>query len=168
MNDGPLPPLAGTDLPEVRRVLDALQEAGCRYWLEGGWGVDALVGHQTRPHRDIDIDLDARHEQVALDVLDRLGYTIETDWRPNRVELAAAGRGWVDLHPLTVRSDGSAVQAALDGGFHVFPSTYFTVGSLDGAAVPCVTAAAQRAFRQGYVARPADTHDLTVLDQHRL
>ena len=144
-------------------MLAALEAAGCTYWLEGGWGVDALVGHQTRPHRDLDVDVDATHEQVALEVLARLGYTIETDWRPNRVELVAPGRGWVDLHPLLMEVDGSARQAALDGGYHVFPSSYFTTGSLDGAAVPCVSVAAQRAFRQGYELRPVDTHDLAVL-----
>lgn len=37
-------------------------------------------------------------ESVALEVLHELGYEVETDWRPNRVELVAAGRGWVDVH----------------------------------------------------------------------
>jgi hypothetical protein len=33
----------------------------------GGWGVDTLLGRQTRAHRDvdIDIDIDAVHEEVA-------------------------------------------------------------------------------------------------------
>jgi len=48
---------------EVAGVLDRLDEAGCPYWLEGGWGVDALVdalvGAPTREHRDLDVDLAA-------------------------------------------------------------------------------------------------------------
>lgn len=72
----------GMTLAEVVRVLEALELAGCRFWLEGGWGVDALVGHQTRPHRDVDIDIDAECEQAALAALEELGYTVETDWRP--------------------------------------------------------------------------------------
>lgn len=151
-------------LSEVTLVLRALDEAGCRYWIEGGWGVDALVGRQTRPHRDLDVDLDAAQEARALTVLHGLGYAVETDWRPNRVELAAAGRGWVDLHPLTIESHGSARQAALGGGFHVFPASYFTVGRLDDRPVPCVTREAQIAFRQGYELRAVDHHDLRVLE----
>lgn len=108
----------GMDLSEILTVVAAFSAAGCRFWLEGGWGVDALVGRQTRAHRDVDID--AQHEETALAVLADLGYTIETDWRPNRVELAA-GRGWIDLHPLLIDADGNARQAALDGGFHFFP-----------------------------------------------
>jgi lincosamide nucleotidyltransferase A/C/D/E len=156
-----------TSLAEVTTILRALDEAGCRYWLEGGWGVDALVGHQTRPHRDLDIDLDAAHEAQALTALHGLGYVIETDWRPNRVELAAPERGWVDLHPLQVEKDGSARQAALDGGFHTFPPSWFTVGRLAGLPVPCVTCEAQIAFRRGYELRPADHHDLMVLRKMR-
>ncbi len=95
-----------TALAEVLDVLAALSALGCRFWLEGGWGVDALVGRQTRAHRDLDVDLDARCEEPALTVLAELGYTEETDWRPNRVELHAPGRGRVDLHPLHVDEDG--------------------------------------------------------------
>ena len=42
-------------LDQMLAVLEAVRAVGCRFWLEGGWGVDALVGRQTRPHRDVDI-----------------------------------------------------------------------------------------------------------------
>jgi lincosamide nucleotidyltransferase A/C/D/E len=148
---------------EVRRVLRALSSLGCRFWLEGGWGVDALIGRQTRAHRDVDVDIDAGCEEEALRVLGDLGYVIETDWRPNRVELVAHGRGWVDLHPLLLEPDGSARQAALDGGYHTFPPAFFTTGSLHGMQVPCVSAEAQRLFRTGYEPRDVDAHDLAQL-----
>jgi hypothetical protein len=34
-------------LAEVLAVLDAVRSVGCHFWIEGGWGVDALVGQQT-------------------------------------------------------------------------------------------------------------------------
>ncbi|MGZ4382041.1 MAG: nucleotidyltransferase domain-containing protein, partial [Gaiellaceae bacterium] len=40
---------------DVLEVLAALGEAGVRASLEGGWGVDALVGRQTREHEDLDL-----------------------------------------------------------------------------------------------------------------
>lgn len=151
-------------LSEVLVVLDAIRSVGCRFWLEGGWGVDALVGHQTRSHRDLDVDFDAAYEEAVLEVLTKAGYTIETDWRPNRVELAASGRGWVDLHPLVIDKNGDARQAALGGGWHDFPRTWFTTGTLGGVTVPCVSVEAQRLFHSGYRLRPADLHDLAQLD----
>jgi len=158
-------------LAEVLTVLRALDAAGVRYWLEGGWGVDALIGRQTRPHRDLDVDVDADQEELVLAVLGGLGYAVDTDWRPNRVEVAAPGRGWVDVHPLRLDADGSARQAALGGGHHLFTASYFTVGRLGDRPVPCVTREAQIAFREGYRLRPTDHHDLAVLqamgDQER-
>lgn len=46
------------------------------------------------------------------------------------VELMAPGRGWVDVHPLVIDDDGTAGQAALGGGWHEFPRSYFTWGHL--------------------------------------
>ncbi|WP_435126655.1 nucleotidyltransferase domain-containing protein [Micromonospora tulbaghiae] len=85
---------------EVHTVLDTLASVGCPAWISGGWGVDALAGRQTRRHRDLDLAIPAEHEGAALRALGQLGYVIETDWRPVRVEVAAEGRGRVDLHPL--------------------------------------------------------------------
>lgn len=155
----------GMTLDEVLRVVDAVREIGCRFWLEGGWGVDVLVGRQTRPHRDVDVDFDAAFEEAVLRGLVDLGNAIETDWRPNRVELVACGTGWVDLHPLVIDESGDARQAALDGGWHEFPSEWFGSGSLNGVEIPCVTAEAQRVFRTGYELRPVDRHDLEELDR---
>jgi lincosamide nucleotidyltransferase A/C/D/E len=162
LRDVPSPSMA---LAEVLVVLQALDIVGCRYWLEGGWGVDTLVGRQTRPHRDLDVDFDAAYEAEALTALHELGYVVETDWRPNRVELVAPARGWVDLHPLVLDEDGSARQAALDGSYHRFDRSWFTVGELGGRPVPCVTAQAQRLFRERYEHRPVDRHDLDLLEE---
>ena len=149
---------------EVLAVLDTVRSLGCRFWLEGGWGVDALAGRQTRPHRDLDLDVDAAYEEQVLDALHELGYVIETDWRPNRVELAGPG-GWVDLHPLVIDGHGNARQAALGGGWHEFPHSFYTVGRIGGISVPCVSVEAQRLFRTGYELRDVDRHDLAVLNQ---
>lgn len=169
---GPLqsnPAQAHTPLSEVLAVLDALEQAGCRYWLEGGWGVDALAGRQTRHHRDVDVDVDDRDEASALAAVSRLGYVVETDWRPNRVELlrsdAAGGeRARVDVHPIEVHHDGSARQVGMDGEIFLFPARFFTAGSLNGRTVPCFSVEAQRWFRTGYPPRHVDEHDLGVLD----
>jgi lincosamide nucleotidyltransferase A/C/D/E len=156
---------AGTSLEELLVVLERVRSVGCQFWLEGGWGVDALVGRQTRPHRDVDIDLDRAFEDEVLKALGDIGYAIETDWRPNRVELAAPGRGWVDIHPLVIDPQGNARQAALGGGWHEFPGSFFTVGRLDDVVVPCVSLEAQRLFHTGYELRTVDRHDLAVLGQ---
>lgn len=100
---------------EVLAILGALEVTGTRLWVAGGWGVDALVGRQTRAHRDLDLLLDAQRLEECLGLLAARGYAVETDWLPVRVEVVAAERGWVDVHPLRLAADGSGVQAGLNG-----------------------------------------------------
>lgn len=150
-------------LSEVLAVLDALDDAGIRHTLVGGWGVDALVGRQTRDHRDLDIAVDAAQLDASLQVLADLGYHPETDWLPIRIEVAAEGDRWVDVHPVVVGEDGDGVQAGPDGTTYPYPRSELTLGSLDGRLVPCVSAALQRQAHTGYDLRPQDRHDLAVL-----
>ena len=40
---------------DVLRIVDLLGDRGIDAWLDGGWGVGALLGEQMRPHKDVDI-----------------------------------------------------------------------------------------------------------------
>src|ERR1022692_2164811 len=102
---------------DVIAVLDALDGAGVRFWIGGGWGVVALAGRQTREHRDLDLAVQAEDLPACLAVLSDLGYVAETDWLPVRIELAAAGARWVDVHPVRFTEGGRGRQAGL-GGTH--------------------------------------------------
>lgn len=148
---------------DVIDVLSALANAGCRVWVAGGWGVDALVGEQTREHRDLDLAIDARCEAEALATLGALGYAIETDRRPARVELAATGARWVDLHPVHFAADGHGRQADGEGGSFEYPPGCFTTGRIGDRQVPCLTAEQQLRFRTGYELRDVDRHDIALL-----
>lgn len=149
---------------DVIEVLNALDGAGARHWVGGGWGVAALAGRQTRQHRDLDLAVDARDLGRCLVVLDRLGYVAETDWLPVRIEMRSSGELCVDVHPVVFDDSGHGRQAALEGGFFEYPPDAFGRGLIDGRAVPCLSAQQQRRFRSGYTHRPQDVHDLAQLD----
>ena len=148
---------------EVLAVLDLLRRTGCRAWVAGGWGVDALLGRRTRAHRDLDLALDASGTDAALAALTASGYVVETDWLPVRTELYRPGHGRVDVHPVVFEPDGNGVQAGFDGEVFRYPRTAFTTGSIAGTTVGCLSAELQLTFRQGYPLRPADHHDLALL-----
>lgn len=156
--------IKGVEAQDVIQVLDALDEAGVRYWAGGGWGVAALAGRQTRRHRDLDLAVDAADLGRCLAALGRLGYAAETDWLPSRTELRSPGDRWVDVHPGTFGADDCGRQADLDGGFFGYPPNAFDFGLIAGRAVPCLSARQQRRFRTGYQHRPQDIHDLAQLD----
>lgn len=44
---------------EVLQVLELLEHSHVRVSVDGGWGVDALLGYQTRNHADLDLVLAA-------------------------------------------------------------------------------------------------------------
>lgn len=66
--------LSIADKDSFLMIVDLLNEMGIRYWIEGGWGIDVLIGKQTRPHRDIDVDFDADQEELLVQKLIDLGY----------------------------------------------------------------------------------------------
>jgi lincosamide nucleotidyltransferase A/C/D/E len=159
---------AGVSAGEVLRVLAALDAGGQQAWVAGGWGVDALVGRQTRVHRDLDVAVDVTDRSVdhALVVLRAIGYEIETDWRPARVELAAQGERWVDLHPVTFDEQGTGWQANVDDlpPFR-YPPEAFARGLVGGVGVVCLAVEQQLLFHTGYQPRPQDLADLELLQQ---
>ena len=149
-------------LDEVLRVLDALDGAQVCWWVLGGWGVDALVGEQTREHRDLDLAVDLDQWDTALQTCTGLAYAVETDWWPVRVEVASP-EGWIDLHPVRFDEAGDGVQAGLDGETYDYPRRHLTTGTLGGREVRCVSAEWQVRVHHGYDPRPQDLHDLEVL-----
>lgn len=146
-------------------ILNLLEELEIRYWVDGGWGVDVLIGRQTRAHRDVDINFDDAFTQVLLNALEAAGYTITTDWRPCRIELHHPAHGYIDIHPLRLGEAGDAKQAAPDGGWYHFEADYFTTAVFEDRVIPCISAKAQRLFHSGYELSAKDEADIALLDE---
>jgi lincosamide nucleotidyltransferase A/C/D/E len=158
----------GLPAAEVLRVLAALDAVGLRTWVAGGWGVDALVGRQTRTHRDLDLAVDITHSSVerALSVLERLDYVVGTDWRPSRVELSAPSARWVDLHPVVFDDQGTGWQANVDDlPPFGYPPGAFTRGFISGVNVRCLSVTQQLIFHSGYPPRSHDLADIELLQR---
>lgn len=152
-------------LTSVVQVLDALDGADVRSWVAGGWGVDALVGRQTREHRDLDLAVDVADLDASLQVLRTLGYVEATNWLPVRVELRAQADKWVDLHPVRFDAAGHGLQGEIDGTHFQYPPTAFTDGFLERRLVRCLSVDQQLAFHSGYESREQDKHDIDLLKQ---
>nr|WP_208615029.1 amino acid transporter [Streptomyces caeruleatus] len=145
-------------------VLSLLRRARADIWIGGGWGIDALIGEQTRDHRDLDLMHRQEQESAVLSVLAEAGFVETLDWRPVRFVMRAPDGREVDLHPLLFTEDGSANQASLDPShpFH-YPASAFVTGSIAGTPVPCLSAEQQVHFHQGYEPADRDRHDMAQL-----
>jgi hypothetical protein len=62
-------PRAPMDAANLLRVVGHLEAEGIDVWLDGGWGVDALLGQETREHDDLDLVAELRHSHRIVEVL---------------------------------------------------------------------------------------------------
>jgi lincosamide nucleotidyltransferase A/C/D/E len=149
---------------EVLSVLSVLRRAGVDVWVGGGWGIDALVGEQTREHRDLDLMHRREQEATVVAALAAEGFVESLDWRPVRFVVAAPDGRELDLHPLVFAEDGSAEQASPwpERPFG-YPAACFVTGRIKGTTVPCLSAEQQVYFHQGYEPTDRDRHDMAQL-----
>jgi len=151
------------DSPNVLTLLAAIRASGLQVWIGGGWGIDALLGEQTRPHRDLDLMHRVEEEERLLAVLTGFGYAETLDWRPVRFVVTDPAGLDVDLHPLRFGADGSAKQSSLDDQPFRYPADCFVTGSIDGETVPCLSVEQQVHFHQGYEPTERDRGDMARL-----
>src|SRR5687768_12908441 len=112
---------------DVLAVMDCLRRAGVTAYVGGGWGVDALAGEQSRPHADLDLSFDARHEERAIGALAGLGFAVVTDQRPVRFVMGDRAGRTVDLHPVVFDHLGAGIQQGFEGAVFHYPPDGFTV-----------------------------------------
>lgn len=149
---------------DVLSVLSVLREAGADVVIAGGWGIDALIGEETRGHQDL--DLLHRHEQepALVAALTAAGYAQTLDRRPVRFVLSHPSGLEIDLHPLRFAPDGSATQSSLEPQEPFrYPAECFVTGTIAGTPVRCISAHQQVEFHHGYDPREADLHDMAQL-----
>ncbi|MEU3860087.1 amino acid transporter [Streptomyces sp. NPDC028722] len=149
---------------DVLEVVDVLRAVGAQVWIGGGWGIDALLGRQTRPHRDLDLMHRREQEPEVLTALAGLGFALTLDQRPVRFVVEDAGGREIDLHPLAFGADGEALQESFEPGRPFrYPASSFVTGTIGGRPVPCLSAEQQVYFHQGYEPTERDLKDMAHL-----
>ncbi len=153
-----------TTAEDAVRLLDLLAAESVETWVAGGWGVDALVGHQTRPHRDLDLLIPLPKTLTAHRVLLAGGYVMESDWYPVRFEMIhPAGRA-VDVHPIRMEGDGGGRLELENGDWWRFDAEALSGrGTIGDRACRCLSVAAQIRSHTGYEPTDKDTSDMKVL-----
>jgi lincosamide nucleotidyltransferase A/C/D/E len=152
---------------EVIEVLDVLGAAEIPVWVDGGWGIDALVGEQTRAHEDLDLVVARAHCARAQDALAPLGFAHAPEIEPGlpaRLVLRAGDHRGVDLHPVLFDAAGNGWQELPGGGWGLYPAEGLDAhGEIAGLPVPCLSPELQLRHHLGYALDGKDRHDLEVL-----
>jgi lincosamide nucleotidyltransferase A/C/D/E len=146
---------------DVIEVLAGLDAGGIDYWVDGGWGIDALVGQQTRIHHDL--DLGVSHDDVARVEALLPGFRRESEEASFYTD--ERGRA-VDLLLVECTPAGQLRQK-LPGGrrLHYEESETHALGYIDGRSVRCASVVLQRAHHDHPDATDQDRLDIEVLER---
>jgi lincosamide nucleotidyltransferase A/C/D/E len=149
---------------DVSQIVDLLGRKELDVWVDGGWGVDALLQETTRPHRDLDLVVRLDQVEIVRAALTTAGFDrVLRDWLPVALALADDAGREIDLHPVSRTDDGGGDQALPAGGsFHYPPPT---TGVIGGRVVRCVDLMTQVNCHTGYEPTNKDRADLHLSER---
>jgi lincosamide nucleotidyltransferase A/C/D/E len=156
---------------DVAEMIRRWRAEGITVWLDGGWGVDALLGEESRPHHDLDVVLEHHVlEQFAGSMNTQGFHRISDGGSFNHVFRDPSGR------QVDVRLVDTSRRQRTTAGIEVYAGEGlpFEVGALDGRGtvggepVGCCTADYQvRSRLGGFLEELNDNARRDVLALHR-
>ena len=149
---------------DVLDLYNGLERMEITVWLNGGWGVDANLGNQTRPHEDLDIFVQQKDVSALREFLGGQGYKeIKLEIaRPHNFVLGDVAGREVDVH-VVVFEGKNAVYGPV-GSAEVFPSSVFDgISNIGNQKVRCITPDCQVKWHSGYNPRESDFKDVVAL-----
>jgi len=160
-------------------IYQRLSSQGIPVWLTGGWGIDALLQAQTRPHKDVDIILLLDDVVRMQQVLARAGYHLkelwsENSWAPDRSGVDAptafvledSEDRQIDAHVMRMDDQGNGIPAWNNEEGLIFRAEDLAgEGIIAGVAVRCITPGMQAICHTGYRMPDFQTHDMKLLHQ---
>lgn len=149
----------------VLEIVELLEAASVEIWLDGGWGVDALLGEETRPHADLDVIVRARDTAGLAKALGPAGFSRKPGGSGTNFVLADAQGREVDVHGIAFDARGFGIFQLPDGKTWPFPpSAFLGEGRVGDRKVRCLSAEAQvQCHGQGYVPTEKDLRDMELL-----
>jgi lincosamide nucleotidyltransferase A/C/D/E len=147
---------------DAGRLCRLLDQHELRYWVVGGWGVDALLGEVTREHNDLDLLLVGSQHATTWRLLHDHGFALAYTWeenvdvpgdlvegtQPTAYVLRDSEGRELDVHVLDEcegvprpiwSTDRPLVDGALDAR-----------GWIDRTEVPCISVEMQLRAHEGY------------------
>jgi lincosamide nucleotidyltransferase A/C/D/E len=114
---------------QVLNLVEAWEAAGIAVWVDGGWGVDALLEEQTREHQDLDIVLACAARDRFDGLMDARGFALFRDDGPANWVLTDPEVRMVDVHLADMEATLIDARGIAVYGEKGLP---YEVGSLEG------------------------------------
>jgi lincosamide nucleotidyltransferase A/C/D/E len=164
---------------DVISLYRAFAAADAPVWLMGGWGVDALLGRQTRPHHDLDVLVDLSDLERLRECLVDLDFTLKYTWddevrwvrddtwaspleQPTAFVYGHADGREVDVHVVR-ECPGGTVETLWDVPYAFTAAGLSSTGVVDGHRVRCISREMQQQAHTGYELPAHHLQDLELL-----
>jgi len=148
-------------------LLSLFEEHKIAFWVDGGWGVDALLQRQTRPHNDLDIIVRVSDVPLLRETLEPEGFSLFEGAPPDSFVLAKEAGLELDVHAVVFDKAGNGVYRMQNGADWIYPAEGFDdEGTINGTPVRCLSPASQVfCHAHGYHPGENDFLDMECLRQ---
>lgn len=158
----------GNSLPEMKlhdviEIVLLFDQHHIEFYVDGGWGVDALLGKQTRPHADLDIAIQHKDSPKVRALLEARGFSDVhcADSSDFNFVLGDHQSHQIDIHTYTFDAAGNHIYGIL------FPLESLSGnGSLDRHPVKCISPEWVVKFHTAYQFDEDDYRDVKAICQH--
>jgi lincosamide nucleotidyltransferase A/C/D/E len=147
---------------DVIEIVQLFNQNHIELYIDGGWGVDALLGEQTRTHADLDIAVQYKDVPQIRALLEARGYkdVPRDDTRDCNFVLGDDQGHQIDIHSYTFDAAGNHVYGV------AYPFDSLTgEGSVNRQPVKCISPEWMVQFHTGYKLDENDYHDVKALCQ---
>ncbi len=147
---------------EVIELLELFEHSGIEVVVDGGWGVDALLGEKTREHKDLDIAVSRKDLAKLRKLLTEKGYKHipRADDQEYMFVLGDASGRQIDIHAYEFNSNNNHIW----GVEYPYESLQGT-GKIGDKAVKCIVPEWVLKFHCQYEPTPKDIDEVKLLCQ---
>lgn len=150
---------------DVVELYSSLKDLGIQIWVDGGWGVDALLGRQTRLHNDVDIAIQEKDLPKFREFLEAREYK---DIKPEEVKpwnfvLGDDNGHEIDVHVIVLDDKGNGIYGPAENG-QMYPADSLTgEGIVEEKQVKCISPEWMVKFHSGYKLKEKDFNDVSAI-----
>lgn len=144
----------------VLGLLEQFDQHGIEVYVDGGWGVDALLGEQTRSHGDLDLAMAREYEGKFGSLMRQLAFIeFERDgnWEAN-YSLRNDEGDEIDIHVFEFDAEGKNIY-----GVAYKPEHLTGLGKIGGKTVKTIDPKWMVEFHTWYEPDKDDYHDVKLL-----
>jgi lincosamide nucleotidyltransferase A/C/D/E len=147
---------------DLLQLLNLFEDNDIEIHVDGGWGVDALLGEQTREHEDLDIAVQRKDVTKLRELLEDKGYKdVPRNDTSDYNFVSGDDQGHlVDVHVYEFNENGKNIY-----GIEYPHDSLAGTGTIGGHPVKCIAAEWVVKFHSGYDLKEKDYHDVKLLCQ---